>query len=44
MAKSKNVDMDPRGVHEKSTFTNGISMRVVDDGVTTSKLRTRFKK
>lgn len=44
MAKTKNVDMDPRGVHEKVTTPNGWTIRAVDDGQSSSKLKVRFKK
>jgi uncharacterized protein (DUF2164 family) len=44
MAKTKNVDMDPRGVHEKVTTSNGWTIRAVDDGQSSSKLKVRFKK
>jgi hypothetical protein len=44
VAKSKNVQMDPRGAHDKTTLKNGWSMRVVTPGEDSSKLKTRFKK
>ncbi len=44
VAKSKNVQMDPRGAHDKATLKNGWSMRVVTPGEDSSKLKTRFKK
>jgi len=44
MAKAKNVDMDPRGVHEKVTTSNGWSIRAVDSGESSSKLKVKFKK
>ena len=44
MAKAKNVDMDPRGVHEKVTTSNGWTIRAVDSGESTSKLKVKFKK
>ena len=44
MAKAKNVDMSPRGVHEKVTTSNGWTLRAIDDGQSASKLKVRFKK
>ncbi len=44
MAKAKNVAMDPRGVHEKVTTSNGWSVRAVDSGESSSKLKVKFKK
>jgi len=44
MAKAKNVDMDPRGVHEKVTTSNGWTVRAVDSGESASKLKVRFNK
>ena len=44
MAKAKNVDMDPRGVHEKVTTSNGWTVRAVDGGESSSKLKVRFNK
>ena len=44
VAKSKNVQMNPRGAHDKTTLKNGWSMRVVAPGEDSSKLKTRFKK
>jgi len=44
MAKAKNVDMDPRGVHEKVTTSNGWSVRAVDSGESSSKLKVKFRK
>lgn len=44
VAKSKNVDMDPRGVHEKTTTSNGWTIRSVEEGASSSKLKVRFKK
>ena len=44
MAKAKNVDMDPRGVHEKVTTSNGWTVRAVDSGESSSKLKVKFKK
>ena len=44
MARTKNVDMNPRGTHEKVTTQNGWTMRAVSDGESTSKLKVKFKK
>jgi len=44
VAKTKNVDMDPRGVHEKSTTSNGWTVRSITEGESSSKLKFRFKK
>jgi hypothetical protein len=44
VAKSKNVDMDPRGVHEKTTTSNGWTVRSIEEGASSSKLKVRFKK
>ena len=44
MAKAKNVDMDPRGVHEKVTTSNGWAVRAVDGGESSSKLKVKFRK
>ena len=44
MVRTKNVDMDPRGTHEKVTTQNGWTMRTVNDGESTSKLKVKFKK
>jgi hypothetical protein len=44
MERTKNVDMNPRGIHEKVTTSNGWTLRAVDDGQSTSKLKVRFKK
>lgn len=44
VAKTKNVDMDPRGVHEKSTTSNGWTVRSITEGESSSKLKVRFKK
>lgn len=42
MAKSKNVDMDPRGTHEKVTTANGWTIRAVPgDSVNGSKLKIK---
>jgi hypothetical protein len=45
IAATKNVDMNPRGVHEKVTTANGWSIRAVDsNSATSSKLKVKFKK
>ena len=44
MARTKNVDMNPRGTHEKVTTQNGWTMRAVSDGESSSKLKVKFKK
>ena len=43
MARTKNVNMDPRGVHESITAPNGWTVRSVN-GVDSSKLRIKTKK
>ena len=44
VARSKNVDMDPRGTHEKVTTQNGWTIRAVPgDNVRGSKLRIKKK-
>ena len=44
IAKAKNVDMDPRGVHENVTTSNGWSIRAIDGGQSSSKLKVKFRK
>jgi hypothetical protein len=44
VANSKNVDMGPRGVHEKTTTSNGWTVRAIQDGESSSKLKVRFRK
>ena len=44
MAKSKNVDMSPRGVHEGVTASNGWTIRAIDAGQSASRLKVRFNK
>jgi len=44
MARTKNVDMNPRGVHEEVTAANGWKIRAVDSGTNSSKLKVKFKK
>ena len=43
MARTKNVDMKPRGVHEEVTISNGWKVRAVDSGVNTSGLKVKFR-
>ena len=43
MSRTKNVNMDPRGVHESTTLQNGWSVRSVN-GVDTSKLKVKIRK
>ena len=43
VAKSKNVDMDSRGVHEKVTAANGTQFRVINPSTSGSKLKVKFK-
>ena len=44
VARTKNVDMDPRGVHEEVTTSNGWKIRAVDSGESSSKLKIKFRK
>ena len=44
MARTKNVNMNPRGVHEEVTASNGWKIRAVDSGQSASKLKVKFKK
>jgi len=44
IAKTKNVDMSARGVHEKVNTSNGWSVRAVESGGSSSKLKVKFKK
>jgi len=44
MARTKNVNMNPRGVHEEVTASNGWKIRAVDSGQSSSKLKVKFKK
>ena len=44
VARTKNVDMNPRGVHEEVTTSNGWKIRAVDSGESTSKLKVKFRK
>jgi hypothetical protein len=43
MARTKNVDMNPRGVHEKVSSSNGWTVKAIN-GQDTSKLRVKIKK
>ena len=44
MARTKNVNMNPRGVHEEVTASNGWKIRAVDSGQNSSRLKVKFKK
>ena len=44
MARTKNVNMNPRGVHEEVTASNGLKIRAVDSGQSSSGLKVKFKK
>ncbi len=44
MARTKNVNMNPRGVHEEVTASNGWKIRAVDSGQSSSRLKVKFKK
>jgi hypothetical protein len=44
MARAKNVNMNPRGVHEEVTASNGWKIRAVDSGQSSSGLKVKFKK
>ena len=43
VAKSKNVNMDSRGVHETVTASNGMQFRVLNPSTSGSKLKVKFK-
>ena len=43
VAKSKNVNMDSRGVHETVTASNGMQFRVLNPSESGSKLKVKFK-
>tara|TARA_R100001460_G_scaffold487_1_gene2377 strand:- start:454 stop:1626 length:1173 start_codon:yes stop_codon:yes gene_type:complete len=43
VAKSKNVDMNPRGVHSKTTTSNGITYKVLNPSNSGSGLKVKFK-
>ena len=44
MSRTKNVNMNARGVHEKVTTSNGMSVRSVDSGDSSSKLRIKSRR
>jgi hypothetical protein len=45
MARTKNVDMDPRRGHEKVTTQNGWTIRTVEsDAVSTSSFKVKKRK
>ena len=44
IARTKNVNMNARGVHEKVTTSNGMSVRSVDSGDSSSKLRIKSRR
>ena len=44
MSRTKNVNMNARGVHEKVTTSNGMSIRSVDSGDSSSKLRIKSRR
>jgi hypothetical protein len=44
MARTKNVNMNPRGVHEQVTSSNSFKARAIDSNESSSKLRVKFKK
>ena len=44
VAKSKNVDMDPRGVHEKVTASNGVTYKVLNPSTSGSRLKIKTRK
>ena len=44
VARTKNVDMNPRGVHEEVTTSNGWKIRAVDSEESSSKLKIKFRK
>ena len=43
VAKAKNVDMNPRGVHSKTTTSNGITYKVLNPSTAGSGLKVKFK-
>ena len=43
IGRSKNVNMNPRGVHQEVTTSNGWKIRAVDGNTSSSKLRVKFK-
>ena len=44
IARTKNVNMNARGVHEKVTTSNGMSVRSIDSGDSSSKLRIKSRR
>ena len=44
MARTKNVNMNARGVHEKVTASNGTTIRAVESGDSSSKLRIKSRR
>ena len=44
MAKTKNVNMGARGVHEQVTTSNGTTIRAIDSGDSSSKLRIKSRR
>ena len=44
VAKAKNVDMDPRGVHEKVKASNGVTYRVLNPSEGGSRLKIKTRK
>jgi len=44
VAKAKNVDMGPRGVHEKVKASNGVTYRVLNPGEGGSRLKIKTRK
>jgi uncharacterized protein (DUF2164 family) len=43
IAKSKNVNMDPRGTHEKVTASSGLTVKAIS-GDDSSRLRVKLRK
>ena len=44
MARTKNVNMSARGVHEQVTASNGTTIRAIDSGDSSSKLRIKSRR
>jgi hypothetical protein len=44
MAKAKNIDMDPRGVHENVKASNGWTVRSISNSASSSKLKIKSKR
>ena len=44
MARTKNVNMNARGVHEQVTTSNGTTIRAIDSGDSSSKLRIKSRR